>query len=109
MRDNTRLSESFRFQVGQDKERCNYVQLHLKTDVPADIEAGVIISTPNQEVLEEQVSCPEPSAFAVFGHSACSEHKDRKDDVVNRHYPPDSPPEIHLNTFLNVASLTCSI
>ena len=103
------MSESFRFHVGKNKEWCNYVQLHLKADVPADVEAGVIVSAPDQEVLEEQVACPEPSAFAVFGHSTCSEHENRKDDVVNRHDPPDSPPEIHLNAFLNVTSLTCSI
>jgi hypothetical protein len=83
--------------------------LHLKADVPTDVEAGVIVSAPNQEVLEEQVACPEPSAFAVFGHSASSEHEYRKDDVVNRHDPPDSPPEILFNAFLNVASLACSI
>ena len=83
--------------------------MHLKADVPADVEAGVVVSTPNQEVLEEQVACPEPSPFAVFCHSACSEHEDRKDDVVNRNNPPDSPPEILLDAFLDFAAFTCSV
>lgn len=103
------MAECFGFYVGKDKDRCCNVQLHLKADVPAYIKARVIVAAPNQEVLKEQVACPEPSPFAIFGHSTCCEHKDRKDDVVYRHYPPDSPPKIILYTFLDVAYLTSSV
>ena len=82
--------------------------MHLKADVPADVEAGVVVSSSYQEVLEEQVAGPEPSPFAVFGDSTCCIHEDRKDDVVKRYDPPESIPEIFLNAFLDVASLARS-